>query len=140
MPRKEVMFAQPLSAAAVYGRVAVETGIADARPVQLLIMVYEGAIEALARAAALMRSGDVAAKNAAITRAIRIIDEGLKATLDHRAGDIGARLAELYDYMTHRLLLANLRGDAALIDEVRELLVEIKSAWDEVAGRELAQA
>ena len=88
------MFAAYNNPASAYGRVAVETGIAAARPVELVIMLYEGAVETLTRAAAQMRSRDTAAKNASITRAIRIIDEGLKATLDVRGGTLVARSEE----------------------------------------------
>ena len=129
------MFAAYNNPASAYGRVAVETGIAAARPVELVIMLYEGAVETLTRAAAQMRSRDTAAKNASITRAIRIIDEGLKATLDVRGGTLVATLDELYAYMIRRLLTANLKNDPAMLDEVRTLLLELKSAWDEIADR-----
>lgn len=127
------MFAAYNNPASAYGRVAVETGIAAARPVELVIMLYEGAVETLTRAAAQMRSRDTAAKNASITRAIRIIDEGLKATLDVRGGTLVATLDELYAYMIRRLLTASLKNDPTMLDEVRTLLLELKSAWDEIA-------
>lgn len=129
------MFAAYNNPASAYGRVAVETGIAAARPVELVIMLYEGAVETLTRAAAQMRSRDTAAKNESITRAIRIIDEGLKATLDVRGGTLVATLDELYAYMIRRLLTANLKNDPAMLDEVRTLLLELKGAWDQIADR-----
>ena len=129
------MFAAYNNPASVYGRVAVETGIAAARPVELVIMLHEGAVETLTRAAAQMRSRDTAAKNESITRAIRIIDEGLKATLDVRGGTLVATLDELYAYMIRRLLTANLKNDPAMLDEVRTLLLELKGAWDQIADR-----
>lgn len=129
------MFAAYRNAAASYAQVRVETGVAGARPIDLVVMVYEGAIEALGKAAAQIRAGDIAAKNASITRAIRIIDEGLRATLDPRGGEITANLSNLYDYMGRRLLQASARNDADMVDEVRALLLELKSAWDELSRR-----
>jgi flagellar protein FliS len=129
------MFAAYRNAAASYAEVRVETGVAGARPIDLVVMVYEGAIEALGKAATQMRAADIAGKNASITRAIRIIDEGLRATLDPRGGEITANLAGLYDYMGRRLLQASARNDVAMVDEVRGLLLELKSAWDELASR-----
>jgi flagellar protein FliS len=129
------MFAAYRNAAASYNQVRIESGVPNARPIDLVIMVYEGAIEALAKASAQLRAGDIAAKNITISRAIRIIDEGLRAPLDVRAGDIAANLGDLYDYMTRRLLQGSARNDAAMIDEVRNLLVELKGAWDELASR-----
>lgn len=129
------MFAAYRNAAASYHQVGVESGVSGARPIDLVVMVYEGAIEAIGRAAAEMRAGDIEAKNRTITRAIRIIDEGLRAPLDLRAGEIAGNLADLYDYMTRRLLQGSARNDAAMLDEVRGLLLELKSAWDEIVAR-----
>ena len=128
------MFAAYRNAASTYNQVKVESGIAGARPIDLVVMVYEGAIATLGKAAAQMRAGDIAAKNVSITRAIRIIDEGLRAPLDMRAGEVAANLAGLYDYMTRRLLQGSARNDPEMIDEVRNLLQDLKSAWDEIAG------
>ncbi|MBL8384877.1 MAG: flagellar export chaperone FliS [Burkholderiales bacterium] len=129
------VFAAYQNRASQYDRVRVESGVASARPIDLVVMVYEGAIAALAKAAAQLRNGDIGAKNSSITRAIRIIDEGLRAPLDASAGSIAGNLADLYDYMTRRLLQASARNDAAMIDEVRLLLVDLKSAWDELAAK-----
>lgn len=129
------MFAAYRNAAASYHQVGVESGVSGARPIDLVVMVYEGAIEAIGRAASEMRAGDIEAKNRTITRAIRIIDEGLRAPLDLRAGEIAGNLADLYDYMTRRLLQGSARNDAAMLDEVRGLLLELKSAWDEIVAR-----
>lgn len=134
------MFAAYRNAAASYNQVRVESGVDAARPIDLVVMVYEGAIEALGKATLQIRSGDISGKNATITRAIRIIDEGLKAPLDPRGGEITANLADLYDYMTRRLLQGSARNDAVMIDEVRGLLLDLKSAWDELAGRNNAGA
>lgn len=129
------MFAAYRNGAASYHQMGVESGICGARPIDLVIMVYEGAIEVIGRAATEMRAGDIEAKNRTITRAIRIIDEGLRAPLDLRAGEIAGNLADLYDYMTRRLLQGSARNDAAMLDEVRGLLLELKSAWDEIVAR-----
>jgi flagellar protein FliS len=129
------MFAAYRNPAASYNQVRIESGVAAARPIDLVIMVYDGAIETLGKAAAQLRANEIAAKNASITRAIRIIDEGLRAPLDMRAGEVAANLAELYDYMMRRILQGNVRNDPAMIEEVRDLLLDLKSAWDELAAR-----
>ena len=129
------MFAAYRNPAASYNQVRVESGVAAARPIDLVVMVYDGAIEILGKAAAQLRAGDITAKNQSITRAIRIIDEGLRAPLDMRAGDVAANLGGLYDYMTRRLLQGSARNDATIIEEVRNLLLDLKTAWDELAAR-----
>jgi len=74
-------------------------------------------------------------KGAAISRAIQIIEQGLKLSLDTvRGGIIAGHLRELYDYMNRRLLLASLRNDRAGLAEVARLLTELRGAWAEIAN------
>lgn len=128
------MFAAYRNAAASYNNVRVESGVAGARPIDLVVMVYEGAVEAIGRALMHLAAGDVNAKNVAISRAIRIIDEGLHAPLDPRGGEVSKNLGDLYDYMARRLLQGSARNEPAMLEEVRDLLLELKSAWDELAA------
>ena len=68
--------------------------------------------------------------NEALSRALSIINEGLKASLDHtQGGRIAGYLADLYDYMSRRLLFANLRNDRTAMLEVAQLLGELRSSW-----------
>jgi flagellar protein FliS len=114
-----------------YRRLEVETGVAAASPQKLVIMLYEGTIEAVLNARAALARDDVAGRGAAISKAISIIDEGLRPALDLEAGgEIAANLMALYEYVANRLLYANLKADAASLDEAAQLLAELKSAWD----------
>ncbi len=115
-----------------YSQVGVHSGVAAATPHRLIQMLMEGALEKIAGAKGAMGRGDVPAKGAQISWAISIID-GLRMSLDMEAGgDIADNLNRLYDYMTRRLLEANLKNEAAYLDEVANLLKEIKSAWDSI--------
>jgi flagellar protein FliS len=77
-----------------------------------------------------MAAGRIAEKGKALGKAVRIVEEGLKASLDQRAGGaLCVQLAQLYDYASLRLLQANLRNDRAALDEVDRLLGELRAAW-----------
>jgi flagellar protein FliS len=77
-----------------------------------------------------MRSGLRAEKGAALSRAVRIVEEGLRAGLDLNAGGSLARdLDDLYLYLTRRLTMANLRDDEAALDECRRLVLPLQEAW-----------
>jgi len=118
-----------------YGKVGIETGVMNAEPYKLILMLIDGAILKISTAAHSIGQGDVSEKGMAITKAIAIISEGLQASLDMQAGgDIGERLNALYDYMCKRLLEANLRNDIAALEEVTRLLNELRSAWEEIGG------
>ena len=116
--------------AQAYRQVGVETGVGAATPHQLVTMLFEGFGDALAQARAALQRKDIEAKCKAITRAVRIVDEGLKASLDVRAGGkLGEDLLALYGYVALRLTQANLNNDAAALDECQGLLEPVRSAW-----------
>lgn len=124
----------PLRAAKAYSQIGVETGVAAANPHSLILMLYDGAKQAIADARRHLESGAIAEKGRAVSRAISIIDEGLKGCLDTRAGgEIAGHLGELYDYMCRRLLLASLKNDRAGFDEVARLIDELRGAWATIA-------
>ena len=74
------------SQAHAYRRVGVETGVDAATPHQLVTMLFDGFGDAIAQARSALQRRDIEAKCKAISRAARIVDEGLKASLDVRAG------------------------------------------------------
>lgn len=117
-----------------YRKVSVESIVDSASPAQLVLMLYEGAIAAIASAHQQMELKNIAAKGEAISKAISIINDGLKASLDLKVGgELAKNLSELYDYMGRRLLLANLKNDPSALDEVRQLLLQLRGAWESLA-------
>lgn len=119
-----------------YHNVSLETGITSASPHKLIVMLYDGALVALLGAKTNIAAGNIAAKGSAISKAISIIDNGLRASLDKNAGgEIAANLDALYDYMSRRLLHANLKNDVTIIDEVHGLLADLRGAWLEIGDK-----
>ncbi len=127
------MFTTKNNAISAYQRIGVETGVESADPHKLILMLFEGAQEALARTRIHMQNNEIAEKGQMISKAIMIIDHGLKASLDMNAGgDLAIKLQALYDYMTHRLLMANIQNNIETLNEVNKLLSELYSAWKEI--------
>ncbi|AQV98920.1 flagellar export chaperone FliS [Cupriavidus necator] len=117
----------------IYAQVGTQTAAMDASPHKLITMLYDGARAAIARAKFHLEAGEVPARGNAISKAIDIIDNGLRAVLDHQAGgEISADLEALYEYMVRRLMLANLRKDISLLNEVDALLENLASAWAQI--------
>ena len=124
-----------------YRNVGVESIVESASPTQLVLMLYEGAIAAIASAQQHIRLKNVAAKGEAVSKAISIIDSGLRASLDLSVGgELAQNLSELYQYMGRRLVQANLKNDPAALDEVRLLLQQLRSAWESLAATSNAAA
>ncbi len=124
----------PNAFAGAYRQVGVVTGVGAASPHQLVLMLFDGFDDALAQAIGALRDGPIETKCRAIGRAARIVDEGLKASLDmDGGGTLAADLRDLYAYVSLRLLQANLNNDGALLDECRRLMRPIRDAWASIA-------
>lgn len=124
---------RPLRAArpaGLYQQVGVESQLGGASPHHLVAMLFEGWMEAVAQARGAIRNGDALAKGQAIGRAVRIVEEGLRAGLDLNAGGrLAQDLNDLYGYLTLRLTQANLRSDEQALDECTRLLKPLQDAW-----------
>jgi len=130
------MFGTPKRGVGAYATVGLETGVAAASPHKLVVMLYDGVIVSLLSAINNIKSLNVAAKGAALSKAITIIDNGLRASLDKNAGgEIAANLDALYDYMSRRLLHANIKNDIGAIEEVHRLMADLRSAWVEIGDK-----
>lgn len=109
--------------------------IESASPGQLIVMLYDGAIDHLNKALlALADKGPQRIEkfhNHLIT-AQNIITE-LTVALDlEKGGDIAANLFKLYEFMNRRLIEANVKKNPEFIEEVKELLGTLRAAWQEV--------
>jgi flagellar secretion chaperone FliS len=120
--------------ASTYQDVGVQTGVDAASPHRLVAMLFDGFVEAVCRAKAAIAEGRIEQRGKAIGRALRIVDEGLKASLDRtRGGALAGDLADLYGYITLRLTQANLRNDNAALDECLALIRPLREAWASIA-------
>ncbi len=116
-----------------YTKVGIESGVNTADPHKLISMLYQGALLAIANAKNSILRKNIADKGIAISKAIAIIDEGLNACLDKEAGgELAQNLSSLYDYMSMRLITANLKSDVTALDEVSRLLTDLKEAWESI--------
>lgn len=136
------MFSTPLATrrpqqfAAAYRQVGAETGVAGASPHKLVLMLFDGYLDAIAQARGAMRAGQVEKKGKAIGRAVRIVDEGLRACLDLKAGGALAQdLHDLYGYLAMRMTLSNLRNEEAGLEECQRLMQPLRDAWLSIADQ-----
>lgn len=116
-------------AAARYRSASVET----ASPVRVVVMLYDGAIRFLRGAAQAMEEKDVAKKGEQLHRAHAIVSE-LQATLDEKQSpELCDQLSRLYDFVLDRIGQANMKGDPELLGPAVNVLLELRSAWSQVA-------
>ena len=116
-----------------YSKVGIESGVEAADPHRIIQMLMQGTLDKISIAMGHMRRHEDDAKGSNISLAVTILG-GLAASLDQEeGGEIAVNLALLYDYMTRRLLEANLRKDPAILREVHGLMRQIKQGWDAIA-------
>ena len=122
-----------MSAMRQYQAVNTQAQAVDASPHRLIQMLMEGGLTRIAQARGAMERQQTALKGEFVGKAIGIIG-GLREGLDQqRGGELAANLDSLYQYMISRLLEANVKNDAVLLDEVAGLLRNVKSGWDAIS-------
>lgn len=127
------MFGYNTNPLAAYRKIETDVAVETASPHQLILMLFDGAIAAIAFAKTELLAGRIESKGLSISKAIDIIANGLKVSLELEAGgEIAKNLDALYDYMVRRLIQANRKNQVAALDEVVSLLQEIRSAWTEI--------
>lgn len=121
-----------------YKAVGIKDDLAVADPHRVIQLLMQGALENIAKAKGAIERKDFAVKSATISKAMAIIS-ALQGSLDMDAGgEISDNLWSLYDFMINHLLLASRENSIEKLNDVLEILLTIKSAWDQipVADRE----
>ena len=133
------MFAAFKSQANAYSKIHMETGVESADPHQLINLLLDGALSAIAAAHNAIERGDVAAKGRAIGRCVGIVEDGLRGALNLQGGgEVAQTLHDLYSCVLLRLTQANLKNDLAALRECRELMTPLREAWGTIKPQRLA--
>lgn len=115
-----------------YTNVGLETQVLSASPERLITLLFDGALSAIARARLHMQMGNIAERGMAISKAIDIVDSGLKLSVDTEAGgELAKNLVATYEVVLYNLMQANLHADEEKLTLAETLLKEIGSAWRE---------
>lgn len=119
----------PQSKIAAYRSVSAHGAVADAHPHALVLTLFDATLERMSAARACIENGETRRKAGLLHSAVVLIAE-LRGSLDlQKGGELAQNLSNLYEYMTRRLMHANLNNDAAAVAEVVSLLAEIRGAW-----------
>ena len=124
------------SAANAYRQVGVQSVVDGASPHLLIQMLFDALETSLNAAKGAMQRGEIEEKGRQIGKAVRILEEGLKASLNHeQGGEVAQNLVSLYDYCITQITLANLRNDISLLDAAPTVIAPVAQGW-----REMGQA
>ncbi len=122
-----------------YKSVGVKNDLAVADPHRVIQLLMQGSLENMAKARGCIERKDFVGKSQTMSKAMSIIT-ALQHSLDMDAGgEVSQNLWSLYDFMVKHLMLASRESSVEKIDDVIEIMLKIKSAWDQipVSEREL---
>ncbi len=122
-----------------YKTTSLDAEMAVADPHRVIQMLMQGLLERLAQAKGAIERRDYSAKSTSISKATALVN-GLQDSLDLSYGQIPQDLYALYDYMKDRLMDASRNMTCEPIDEVANLIITIKSAWDNIPDTEKQKA
>lgn len=121
--------------ASAYTRVGVATSVQSADPHELVNLIFNGLLETLNAAKGAMERQDVPTKGKAISKAVRLLDEGLKAALSPEGGELTHNLTNLYNYCIRRLTEANIHNEVSGIEEVQSLIEPVAESWRSIRNQ-----
>jgi flagellar protein FliS len=121
-----------MAALAQYGKMKNDTQTMYASPHQLVLMLFDGAIEAMSMTIGAIQHKNIELRGKQSTRAITIVN-GLRDCLDMEAGsELADNLYSLYLYMAQELFRAGFKNDAETIQNIQEMLKDIRGSWEKI--------
>jgi len=109
------------------------TQVQSRTPLELVVMLYDGAIRFVGTARDAVERRDIPARRDALSKAMAIVSE-LQSTLNMDAGgDIAVNLDHLYDYVNERLITAAMKNSVEPLDEARKVLDTLRDGWATIA-------
>lgn len=116
-----------------YKSVGVKNDLAVADPHRVIQLLMQGSLENMALAKGAIERKDFVVKSKSVSKAMTII-AALQNSLDMNVGgEVSENLWSLYDFMVNHLMQASRESSVAKIDDVMEIMLKIKSAWDQIS-------
>jgi len=110
------------------------TSVQSSSPLELVVMLYDGAIRFVIEAREAIARNDVRGRSHAVSRTLAIIAE-LQNTLNLKdGGEVGRELDRLYSYINAKLLEVTAQGDDEAAREVQKLLTTLREGWSQIAA------
>ncbi|MBL8087421.1 MAG: flagellar export chaperone FliS [Chthonomonas sp.] len=108
------------------------TQVTSASPLQLVIMLYDGAIRFVKQGREAVVAGDTFNQNRCIQKAQRIVTELMSCLDMHRGGEVAQNLFALYSYAYNELVMGNIEDNPEMLDRAIKVLEDLRSSWVEL--------
>jgi flagellar protein FliS len=115
-----------------YGKIKDDTQTMFASPHQLILMLFDGAIEAMSITIGAIQHNNLELRSKQNTRSITIIN-GMRECLDMESGsELADNLYSLYQYMAQELFRAGFKNDVDTIRNIQFMLKDIRDSWENI--------
>jgi flagellar protein FliS len=121
-----------IAALSQYGKIKNDAQTSYASPHQLMLMLFDGAIEAMSFTIGAIKNNNLELRSKQSTRSITIIN-GMRECLDmETGGELADNLYSLYQYMTKELFKASFKNDIETIRNIQTMLKDIRGSWEKI--------
>lgn len=119
-----------------YANIGLETKVFSSSPEELISLLFDGARAAIIKARLHFENGEIAGRGNAISKAIDIVDTGLKLSVSkEKGGEIADQLIIAYDLIVYHLTQANLHADPKRLDIAEQMLTTLSDTWKEATQK-----
>lgn len=110
-----------------------EVNVAARSPLELVVLLYDGALSAIVQTQQAVDDRDLVAKRKALSKGLAIIGH-LQSTLNMDEGkDVAEQLDRLYVFVTDKLVEFNVQGRGEALTEALSVLTTLRDAWSAIA-------
>jgi flagellar protein FliS len=106
-----------------------KTAVNTASPLELVVMLYDGAIRFIDAGKIAMAKKDLEAQNTNLQKAQKVINELITCLDMQRGGEIATNLFSIYNFVNNQLIEANINDREDLLDGAKSLLINLREAW-----------
>ncbi len=124
---------------AAYQSVSVHGGVDSGDPHRMVLMLMDAVMERLAKTRGCIERNEVLPRTRLLHSSVVLVSELRGALNIPQGGELAQNLNNLYDYMVRRLVLANIKGDLAIVTEVASLMTRVREGWIAI-GPEVRQS
>lgn len=117
----------------------LKTQIETASQPQLLLMIFDAAVKKLHIARRAIEKKEIEKAHTELTKVQRIFTELMIALDFEKGGDLAENLLRIYDFVYHHLVKANIKQDAAMVDEILPIVEDLRDGWTKAVEKFLSE-
>lgn len=106
-----------------------QNAVMGASPVQLVVMMYDGALRFMEEGKRAMAAKDLDTQNTKLQRAQKIVVELMSTLNIQQGGDIARNLLGLYTFVVNELVEGNINDDPSRIENAMKTMSELREGW-----------